>query len=198
MFKYKRKGSLKYSLVYTPEGVAEDANSYSDSYIESEEDLKLINVYTEKVRDIDPFIMVKKFTSGVPNRDSLLEQYASGEIDVLTSMKCLDEGVDVPKSELAIFCSSTGNPRQFIQRRGRVLRTAKGKKSARIYDLVVIPQLVEDDSEISAFERSLLLSELKRVVNFSHLSENKSETFEIFEEICQQYDINLYEIENTL
>ena len=49
-------------------------------------------------------------------------------------MKCLDEGVDVPRTEIAIFCSSTGNPRQYVQRRGRVLRLHDDKEKAIIYD----------------------------------------------------------------
>lgn len=56
-------------------------------------------------------------------------------------MKCLDEGVDIPRTEQAIFCSSTGNPRQFIQRRGRILRKHDEKRFAKIFDLVVIPKV---------------------------------------------------------
>lgn len=190
---FTKKGSLKYSLVYTPEGVVENPEKFSDQYVENEDDLKLINTFTKEVRDVDPFLMVKKFTADLKNRDEVLKQYAKGDIDVLTSMKCLDEGVDVPRSELAIFCSSTGNPRQFIQRRGRVLRLAKGKLIATVYDLVVIPKPLEDGE--SSFQKSLVLSELRRVVNFSSLSENKSETFEVFNDICNEYGINLYELE---
>lgn len=190
---FSKKGSLKYSLIYTPEGVVENSNHLSDQYIENEDDLKLINTFTKEVRDVDPFLMVKKFTADIKNRDEVLKQYAKGEIDVLTSMKCLDEGVDVPRSELAIFCSSTGNPRQFIQRRGRVLRLAKGKLIATVYDLVVIPKPLEEGG--ASFQKSLVLSELRRVVNFSTLSENKSETFEVFNDICNEYGINLYELE---
>ena len=59
-------------------------------------------------------------------------------------MKCLDEGVDIPQTALAFFCASTGNPKQFIQRRGRVLRQAEGKDFAIIHDLVVIPNLIDE------------------------------------------------------
>ncbi|MDQ9831353.1 helicase-related protein, partial [Acinetobacter baumannii] len=75
---------------------------------------------------------------GVNERNLILDQFANGEIEVLTSMKCLDEGVDVPRSEMAIFCASTGNPRQFIQRRGRILRKHPDKHMAVIHDLVVV------------------------------------------------------------
>lgn len=119
----------------------------------------------------------------------MLKQFADGSIDVLTSMKCLDEGVDVPRSELAIFCSSTGNPRQFIQRRGRVLRTHKDKKYAIIHDLVVIPENVSDNSDI---ERNLVESEIRRVRDFALLSENCNDTLDVFDNIVEKYKISIY------
>ena len=105
-------------------------------------------------------------------------------------MKCLDEGVDVPRSELAIFCSSTGNPRQFIQRRGRVLRKAEGKDYATIHDLVVIPEMSGNDMTFN-MEKSMIKKELERVVDFSNLAENKSETYQVFKEILDKYELSL-------
>ena len=68
-----------------------------------------------------------KYISGLDDAPGILKSFAEGDIQILLSMKCLDEGVDIPRAEHAIFCSSTGNPRQFVQRRGRVLRKSKGK-----------------------------------------------------------------------
>ena len=101
--------------------------------------VKLIDKYTGAISKLEE--PVKQFTSNTKNRDKALENFESGRIHALVSMKCLDEGVDVPRSELAIFCASTGNPRQFIQRRGRVLRTHPKKSIATIHDLVVIPKI---------------------------------------------------------
>lgn len=122
------KGNLKYTLVYVPEGNRPDDNSADifdnkDVIDDDEETLHLIDEYTSVVKSATPSTTVKQFISGSNERDKILADFASGELEVLTSMKCLDEGVDVPRSELAIFCASTGNPRQFIQRRGRILRT---------------------------------------------------------------------------
>lgn len=75
-------------------------------------------------------------------------------------MKCLDEGVDVPRSELAIFCASTGNPRQFIQRRGRILRKHPDKHIAIIHDLVVAPEF-DSTEENYNMERNLLKENCK-------------------------------------
>ena len=121
----------------------------------------------------------------------MLEQFAKGDIDVLISMKCLDEGVDVPRAELAIFCSSTGNPRQFVQRRGRILRQHPDKQFAYIHDLVVIPE-VKPNSDSYAMERSMLKKELERVNNFALLSENSSHTLDVLLDTMNFYNLNLY------
>ena len=106
-------------------------------------------------------------------------------------MKCLDEGVDVPRSELAIFCASTGNPRQFIQRRGRVLRTHKDKRYAVIHDLVVIPDM-NFDPEYYELEKSLVSTEVKRVRDFALLSENCNDTLNILDDVLNRYQISLF------
>ena len=127
--------------------------------------------------------------------EEILDEFASGKLQVLTSMKCLDEGVDVPRSELAIFCSSTGNPRQFIQRRGRVLRTHPKKKIAVLHDLVVAPE-INPNSSSYRMERAMLKSELIRVNNFALLSENPSYSELELREVMEHYGLNLYNNDN--
>ena len=107
-------------------------------------------------------------------------------------MKCMDEGVDVPRSELAIFCASTGNPRQFIQRRGRILRKHPDKHKAVIHDLVVIPEIVEGADNFE-MEKNLLASELKRVRNFALLSENADATIDELDNVLNYYKISIFE-----
>ena len=106
-------------------------------------------------------------------------------------MKCLDEGVDVPRTEMAIFCASTGNPRQFVQRRGRILRTHKDKSLAYIYDLVVVPK-IEKDSPYYNMERSMLKKELERVIDFASLSTNSSYAEKVLFDTIDYYNLNLY------
>ena len=108
-----------------------------------------------------------------------------------TSMKCLDEGVDVPRSELAIFCASTGNPRQFIQRRGRILRTHPDKQKAEIHDLVVAPRVNYSD-ECFKMEQSLLKNELKRVRDFAIMSENADYAYSELKNILDYYNLSLF------
>jgi superfamily II DNA or RNA helicase len=194
---FSKKKNLKYTLVYVPEG--NDPNDYFETDIYNEKDVTeidndavhLIDVFTIAVKQVDKRTTVKKFISGTNSKDDILEQFAKGEIDVLTSMKCLDEGVDVPRAELAIFCASTGNPRQFIQRRGRILRRHREKQFAYIHDLVVIPE-VNSDSNSFNMERSLLKKELERVNNFASLSENSAYTVNVLLDIMNYYNLNLY------
>lgn len=201
--RYEDKGNLKYSLIYVPEGNKPDylgAEDDFDKYEDIEDDLDtehLINQYTLAVTEIDENVTVRKFTSGQKDRDNILEDFAKGKLHVLTSMKCLDEGVDVPRSELAIFCSSTGNPRQFIQRRGRVLRTHPDKKIAELHDLVVVP-VVNPNSNTYRMEQSLLRGELMRVNNFASLSENPSYSDMELREVLDHYGLNLYNNDHTL
>lgn len=194
--RFNLRGDLKYTLIYVPEGNTPDYYKETDEF-ENREDIPddidaehLINRYTLAVTELDDKITVRKFTSGQNERDEILNDFAKGRLQVLTSMKCLDEGVDVPRSELAIFCSSTGNPRQFIQRRGRVLRTHPDKQMAELHDLVVIPE-IDSTSNSYRMERSLLRGELSRVNNFAQLSENPSFSEMELREVLDYYGLSL-------
>lgn len=195
--RYQIKGNLKYTLVYVPEGNMPDYIGSNDDFDRSEDigddnDAEhLINQYTQVVTEVDDHMTVRKFVSGQKDREEILSDFADGKLQVLTSMKCLDEGVDVPRSELAIFCSSTGNPRQFIQRRGRVLRSHPDKKMAELHDLVVVPEL-NPNSTSFRMEQSLLRGELMRVNNFALLSENPSFSEMELRDVMNHYGLNLY------
>lgn len=189
---FRKRKNLKYTLVYVPEGVESNFDE-TDYSIETEEENKLINEYTRAVSNTDDSVMVKQFTANSSNREQILKDYEEGKIHTLTSMKCLDEGVDVPRSELAIFCASTGNPRQFIQRRGRVLRLHKDKIHATIHDLVVVPEVNAEEGSFE-MERGLVKKELERVVDFANLAMNKSDTYESLKRILEYYNLNLNDL----
>lgn len=192
----KEKGNLKYTLVYVPEGNTPDDLSADifdkyDTISTDTESEHLIDKFTSIVRDMDSHLIVRRFTSESKDRDDMIKGFAEGSIDVLTSMKCLDEGVDVPRSEFAIFCASTGNPRQFIQRRGRVLRTHKDKKFSIIHDLIVIPDN-QFDEECYSLEKSLIEGELKRVRDFAELSENINDTENELHDVLNHYNLSIF------
>ena len=179
--------SAKYNTLVTGQDMFDTAETVAtDDYSEN-----LIDVYTQIVQDVSKTTTVKKFTSVVKGRNEILDKYAKGEIEVLTSMKCLDEGVDVPRSEMAIFCASTGNPRQFIQRRGRILRKHPDKHLAIIHDLVVAPE-INSSMENYNMERSLLRGELNRVRDFAVLSENADFAYTELEEVLSYYNLPLF------
>ncbi len=87
---------------------------------------------------------------------------------ILLSIRCLDEGVDIPKISHAIIAASSQNPRQFIQRRGRVLRKAEGKINAVLYDCIVVPS---DTQKNTVFD-GLVVGELTRAMEFAGTARN--------------------------
>ena len=89
---------------------------------------------------------------------------------IMVSIRCLDQGIDIPKISHAIIVASSQNPRQFIQRRGRVLRACEGKFSAVIFDAIVVPVCLDEEPG----QLSLLKSELQRSIQFSESAINRS------------------------
>jgi len=186
-----KQGSPKYTLVYAPEGYFEDEIlDVALDELAIDDEVRIIDVYSSKIRNLLPEAKTEQYRSDSSDKDFLLKSFENGELDVLLSMKCLDEGVDIPRTEQAIFCSSTGNPRQFIQRRGRILRNHKDKAKATIYDMVVIPN-IDKDSGTFDLECKLVRKELERVVHFAYLSRNKRDTYDMFEEVEKHFQLNL-------
>ena len=130
----------------------------------------------------------RRFTSeeSAIERQQILRDFETSEIRALVAIKCLDEGVDVPATKNAIIMASTGNPREYIQRRGRVLRRSKNKEFATIFDFIVVPNstIVDWDSEMQIFD-----SELKRFNEFSSFSLNRKENNKIIETILEKYNM---------
>ncbi|BAB76608.1 DNA phosphorothioation system restriction enzyme [Anabaena sp. FACHB-709] len=111
--------------------------------------------------------------TSLQEREVLRRQFESGALQGLVAIRCLDEGVDIPAIQTAVILSSSGNPRQFIQRRGRVLRPHPSKERATIYDMIVLPP--DLDRETIEVERNLLRKELRRFVEFADLADNAGE-----------------------
>jgi superfamily II DNA or RNA helicase len=199
---FHEKGNLKYTMVYAPEGISPTdvpTHLFEDDDRDEEQDdeeVPMINLYTTLVSGIDKSILVEQFTSKEKDRERILDDFSHGETHVLVAMKCLDEGVDVPRAETAVFCASTGNPRQFIQRRGRILRNHSEKELAVIHDLVVVP-FVDSTYESFQMEKSLIQRELKRVSDFASLATNSFYAESVLSEIAEYYDLNLYNDEQN-
>lgn len=186
----KQKRKLDYTFVFVPEGYEPDY-SERDSYNIDQEDIHIIDEYAQMFKDQG--YSYHKYISGLDDAPGILKSFAEGDIQILLSMKCLDEGVDIPRAEHAIFCSSTGNPRQFVQRRGRVLRKSKGKDMAKIWDFIVTPPNVMNDS--IGIERNIFISEVKRIVNFAALADNQIDIlYGDLKKYCEALRIDLFEM----
>lgn len=190
VLKLSKDNQLKNTLVYAPEGYFNELFSETESLEHLDlEETRICDIYSSRIRSLSPKSKVALFNGSSKNRNFILDQFSNEEIDVLVSMKCLDEGVDVPRTERAIFCASTGNPRQFIQRRGRILRNHDDKAFATIYDLVVVPSENTIVGDVN-IEKKLIETELRRVQEFAHLALNRHEALDEFQNIISMYNIN--------
>ena len=147
----------------------------------SDEDIRQID-YISRMLNFDFGMHTAQFTSREDSneRKRRLEEFQDGEIQALIAIKCLDEGVNVPAIKTAYILASTTNPKEYIQRRGRVLRLYPGKEAAYIYDFITLPReltTVENTSaELAKSERALVVKEIKRMREFCHISLNPYET----------------------
>ena len=127
---------------------------------------------------------------GISERQFLLKNFSKGKFQALVAMKCLDEGVDIPPAKIAIMLTNSGNPREYIQRRGRVLRTFPGKRYGVIYDIIVIPSLHLDiATEFKEMEKRILVKEFKRYREFALTARNTVECLKKIEEIEIKYGL---------
>ena len=152
----KGRGEISHTLIYCGSRKGEDSERHIERTV------KLIGGMGVRVR---------KFTASesVEERREILDLFASGDLEAIAAIKCLDEGVDVPQTRVAYILASTSNPREYIQRRGRVLRKAEGKEFAIIHDFLVCPPFENYE------ETGFLSKELDRAKEFSGLALNKTE-----------------------
>jgi superfamily II DNA or RNA helicase len=123
-----------------------------------------------------------------PERRRLLERFAAGDdLKVLVAIRCLDEGVDIPDARTAYLLASSSNPRQFIQRRGRILRRSPDKTHAEIVDYLAVPQSGTPVNFL--VERGLLIRELQRANEFAKLSDNYEDTLALLRPLKEQYQL---------
>jgi superfamily II DNA or RNA helicase len=140
-------------------------------------------------------LKVSAFTSNETTdvRDSLLRSIRSGALDGLVAIRCLDEGIDVPSLRMAFILASSTNPRQSIQRRGRILRPSPetGKTKAIIYDFFVVPPPFGNQFGASGlkWERSLFSRELRRILEFCACADNGNAESAKLLDLRKEYDL---------
>lgn len=106
---------------------------------------------------------------GVSERDYLITQFKNKRYNTLVAIKCLDEGIDIPSARRAIIMASSTNPREYIQRIGRVIRQDKDKPNAEIYDMIIRPNISAEvfNEQFKNMEKRIFLKEMDRVLDLS-------------------------------
>lgn len=169
----KHFADKKHFIVYCGDGKLDDGNRY-------------INYVKQRLDGIG--IKSSQFTASedAKTRMALIDSFNDGLIDSLVAIRCLDEGVDIPSIEKALILSSNDNYREFVQRRGRILRRHDGKKEAYIYDVIVLP---------SKNTPGIAEIELRRFYEYARLAKNfdcelKNELYELLD----RYNLTLNDI----
>lgn len=138
-------------------------------------------------------LRVRNFTfREIPEeREAILRDLESGFLDGVVAIRCLDEGIDLPDLRMGFLLASSTNPRQFVQRRGRLLRNAPGKERSEIYDFFVSPPDLGGELDAAAFnlERSFLQRGLSRAVEFCRTAENGPEALAMLLPLRKKYNL---------
>lgn len=183
---FKKNKNRFFNLVYCGDGSNLD-----------EDDTTMIRQVEQVVKLLGKKLKYKvsPYTSreNIEERKRITKEYKIKNLEVLVAIRCLDEGVDIPAIQNAYILASSTNPRQFIQRRGRILRKSPEKKYAYIYDFVIIPpsyKNVKDiDDETFNIERKLLKKELTRFLEFSKIAVNGAQAKQKIINIIAQYNL---------
>jgi superfamily II DNA or RNA helicase len=125
---------------------------------------------------VDLGMRCASYTSRTPpaRRKQMIQEFDDGSLQALVAIRCLDEGIDIPSTRTAYILASSTNPRQFVQRRGRLLRGHPSKTRAEIYDFFVTPPAEDMRKESPGYNsaRSLVRSQVHRAAEFASLAEN--------------------------
>lgn len=180
-------------LVYC--GVARSNDFSQDTSGQDTEGERQI-VSVSKMLGLELGMKVTHFTSAESSaeRERIRQQFANADpYQAIVAIKCLDEGVNIPSIKTAFILASSTNPKEYIQRRGRVLRKYSGKTYATIYDFVTLPEdlsLVNPDSETARFDLSLVKKEIIRMKEFGEISKNPSDADQIIKELSEVYGLD--------
>lgn len=186
----------KHILVYCGATTVFDGNQ-ENMQIDNDE-IRQIDLVTDLLGN-KLHMKVSQFTSkeNVEERNILKREFADGSnLQALIAIKCLDEGVNIPKIKTAFILASTNNPKEYIQRRGRVLRLAEGKDYAEIYDFITLPRKLDEVTGITEEqmkrELTLVKNELCRAEEFAGIALNSVTALAIIDDIRTAYDLQDY------
>lgn len=190
IYPYKNDNNI---LVYC--GAASLKNFDNDLYEVEDDEVRQIDAVTDLLGN-QLGMKVSQYTSkeNIEERKILKNEFAKGaSLQALVAIKCLDEGVNIPCIRTAFILASTTNPKEYIQRRGRVLRLYDGKDFAYIYDFITLPEslgsLVSSTEEELKMGIGLIKNELSRAFEFAKLADNFVEANMKLDEIREIYQI---------
>ena len=181
------RGPSQHTLFFCGDGtteIEEESNESGSTDIHITRQIELISELLDNLS-----WNVSHFTSreSRKQREKILENFRLGLIDALVAIRCLDEGIDIPACSEAYILASSRDPRQFIQRRGRILRKSPGKELATIHDFVVI--LPEDFPCSSMHAERHIRAELQRVSEFASLAVNRTNSYRVLAPMLRTYDL---------
>ena len=186
--KYKEENNI---LVYC--GATNILREEEESSITDEKDIRQIDA-VKKMMYRELKMKVDRFTANesIKERMEIKDRFISGKIQAIVAIKCLDEGVNIPDIKIAFILASTTNPKEYIQRRGRVLRIAPNKEYAEIYDFITLPRDLREAKILSKekleYDISLLAKEIARMKEFSSLSRNNLSCKKLIMSINEVYE----------
>ena len=186
--KYKEENNI---LVYC--GATNILREEEDSSITDEKDIRQIDA-VKKMMYRELKMKVDRFTANesIKERMEIKDRFISEKIQAIVAIKCLDEGVNIPDIKIAFILASTTNPKEYIQRRGRVLRIAPNKEYAEIYDFITLPRDLREAKILSKekleYDISLLAKEIARMKEFSSLSRNNLSCKKLIMSINEVYE----------
>ena len=165
-----------------------DGKLYDES---TGEELRHIQAIKRVLTEFDYKASQFTATENMSDRMQLVDSFNKGEISALAAIRCLDEGINIPSIKSALILSSNDDYREFVQRRGRILRTYKDKKSAKIYDVIVLPR---------GASSQWATIELRRFREYAKLALNWDELQVQLEDMMIEYgiteeDIDVYDYE---
>ncbi len=140
--------------------------------------IKEINNLSEEAISDANFTYSGKTKPGA--RKKILEQSVKHKRPIF-AMYCLDEGIDVPEFKGAVLVASSRSKRQYIQRRGRILRVSEKDQIAQLYDIIVFPPK-QDNVLDNSVSQKILEIESERFNELSSDAENKYSALLEFEE----------------
>ena len=187
----------KHMLIYCGATTMKDVD-YKEK-LPTVDDIRQIDIVSDLLGN-ELGMKVSKFTSeeNAEEREIIKKEFADGKhLQALIAIRCLDEGVNIPSIKTAFIMASSTNPKEYIQRRGRVLRTYRDKDFATIYDFITLPIPLDNISsyseDIIESVKSLAIREMVRMKDFASISENPSVVDKLVTDIVTAYNIDFEE-----